>query len=73
VARIVDLRTVIFAPQQVLLVADLTFSDDALSRPGAATDEIEDAIREAAPEVKDIYIEVEQLRGRSKRASANPT
>ncbi|MBW2277659.1 MAG: cation diffusion facilitator family transporter, partial [Deltaproteobacteria bacterium] len=66
VARIVDLRTVIFAPEQVLLVADLTFTDEALEAPGAATDEIEQAIRAVAPEVKDIYIEVEQLRGRKR-------
>jgi zinc transporter 9 len=73
VVRIVDLRTVIFAPQQVLLVADLSFSDEARTRPGAATDEIEQAIREAAPEVMDVYIEVEQLRGRKRWPPSDPT
>jgi len=73
VARIVDLRTVIFAPEQVLLVADVAFSDAALARPGAATDEIEQAIRAAAPEVRDIYIEVEQLRGRRREQASAPT
>jgi zinc transporter 9 len=73
VVRVVDLRTVIFAPNQVLLVADLTFADDALTRPGTATDEIEQALCDAAPEIKDIYIEVEQLRGRNRGASTDPT
>lgn len=73
VARIVDLRTVIFAPEQVLLVADLTFADQALERPGAATDEIEAAIRAVAPEVRDIYIEVEQLRGRQRAPATSKT
>ena len=73
VARIVDLRTVIFAPNQVLLVADLAFTDEALERPGDATDEIEQAIRAASPEVKDVYIEVEQLRRRKRWPASDPT
>jgi zinc transporter 9 len=73
VSRIVDLRTVIFAPRQVLLVADLTFTESALVQVGSAIDDVEVAIRAAAPEVEDIYIEVEQLRGRAKRANAKTT
>jgi zinc transporter 9 len=73
VRGIVGLRTVIFAPDQVLLVADLAFEADALERVGSAIDEVEDAIRAAAPEVKDIYLEVEQLRGRKKKPSAPTT
>jgi zinc transporter 9 len=83
VREIRDLRTVIFAPEQVLLLAEVEWEGDSIDVDGAAgepleeaavrtvirrvgeiTDEIEDAIRAAAPEVKDIYLEVEQFRGR---------
>jgi zinc transporter 9 len=85
VREVRDLRTVIFAPDEVLLVADLEYASDpvevvgedgaplptgtvraVLGRVGSVTDDIEAAVRAAAPEVKDIYLEVEQFRARVK-------
>jgi len=84
-----DLRTVIFAPEQVLLVADIEYAADpvdverpdgtmipegevraVLGKVGKVTDDIEAAIRAAAPEVKDIFLEVEQFRTRRSRRTS---
>jgi zinc transporter 9 len=91
VRSIRDLRTVIFAPKQVLLVADLEWAGESvpvtgagdaplaegdvkavIRRVGAITDDVEDAIRAAAPEVRDIYLEVEQFRGRGRPQREDP-
>ncbi len=59
VERVVDLRTVYFGPENVLVTADVSF-DPSLSTEELEQriDEIEDGIREEEPLVRDVYVEI---------------
>lgn len=73
-----DLRTIIFGPDHVVVMADVEFkeefvyenlpknkdrkeyTEEVIKRIGMLTDQMETQIRSVCPEVKEIYLEVEQ-------------
>lgn len=75
-----DLRTIVFGPHHVVVVADVEFKEEfiygdmeipkmddrmdytekVIGKIGLLTDQLEHQIRSTCPEVKEIYLEVEQ-------------
>ena len=60
VEGLIELLTMHLGPEEVLVTADVRFSDDLSTEQIARTiDDVEAAIREAAPEARRIYVEPE--------------